>query len=258
MFGFLLSRRWLWFALAVVLLAAICVRAGFWQYDKLDERQAENTIARSNLGAEPRPLDDVVAPRGDVDDEDEWTTVRVTGTYDTERQLTVKFSTRDGAPGVDVVTPLVLDDGSAVLVNRGWMPSSNTNERPTDIESPPEGTVEVIGWVRPDNGAGDEAVVPVDGQVRAVSSRAVAEAVPYELRPGYLDLRSQSGGPGGLRLPPSPDLGQGPHFFYAVQWWFFALLAVVGFFWFARAEELERRSGAGRDGTDQARLTRSA
>ncbi|MGJ9412438.1 SURF1 family protein [Aeromicrobium sp. CF4.19] len=241
MYGFLLSRRWIGFALVVVLLASICVRAGFWQLHKLDDRKAENAVARANLVADPASLD-AVAPSGEqVSPDDEWSTVRLTGRYERSDELTVKFRTRDGSPGVDVLTPLVLQDGTAVLVNRGWMPTANNSERPSDIQAPPDGTVEVVGWLRPDSPAGDEAVAPFEGQVRAVSSAAVAEATDLTLRSGYVDLQEQTGGPGDLRLEPVPDLGEGPHFFYALQWWFFGLLAVIGFFWFAWSEARERR-----------------
>src|SRR5690606_6204552 len=133
---------------------------------------------------------------------------------------------------VDVVTPLVLADGTAVLVDRGWMESANTAARPTDIPAPPEGEVEVVGWLRPDNGAGPEAVKPVDRQVRAVSSRALDAYVPAPLRSGYVDLQEQTPDAGDALEPePRPDLGQGPNFFYALQWWFFAGLAVLGYGW---------------------------
>lgn len=249
MYGFLLSRRWLGFALFVLVLAGICVRAGMWQMDKHEDRRTDNAIARENLVAEPRPLEDVVPAGQDVSATDEWTAVRMIGTYDPDHQVTVKFSTRDGAPGVDVVTPLVLPDGSAVLVNRGWMQTANNNERPSGVEAPPTGEVEVIGWVRPDSGARDQAVQVNEGQVRAISSAALEEDVPMPLRSGYVNLQGQSGGTGDLRLEPVPDLGQGPHFFYAFQWWFFALLAVVGYFWFAWSENRERRDGTRPDDT---------
>ncbi|WP_375003696.1 SURF1 family protein [Aeromicrobium sp. CTD01-1L150] len=241
MYGFLLTRRWLGFALCVVLLTAICLRAGMWQMDKHDARVVDNAVARENLLADPVPLDDVVAPGEDVADDAEWSTVQVTGTYDPEHELTVKFSTRDGAPGVDVVTPLLLADGTAILVDRGWMQTANNNERPEDIQAPPQGEVDVVGWLRPDSEAGERAVTPYDGQVRAVSAATVSETVPQDLRSGYLELQEQTGGTGDLRPEPVPDLGQGPHFFYALQWWFFGLLAVIGFLWFAWSEARDRR-----------------
>jgi len=248
-FRFLLSARWIGFAVFVVLLATVCTRLGFWQFDRLDQRLAQNEVITKHFKTEPVPLDDALPAGAQVDDESEWTRVTATGTYDVEQQVTVKFTTRDGAPGVDVVTPLVLASGDAVLVDRGWMPTKNTMGRP-DVPSPPSGEVSIRGWLRQDNGATGQAIRPVDGQVRAISSVGLSKSVPYELVGGYLNLRSESPKPArALAAEPRPELGQGPHFFYALQWWFFALLAVVGYFWFARAEAAER---------DQARLTRSA
>lgn len=243
MYGFLLSRRWLGFAAVVLLLLAICVRAGMWQMDKHDARVADNRVARANLVADPRPLEDVVPPGGAVAPADEWATVRAQGVYDVENEIIVRFSTRDGAPGVDVVTPLLLDDGSAVLVDRGWIQTLNNGERPDVVPAPPSGEVEVVGWVRPDSGARDEAVTPVDQQVRAINSEAVGSSLGLDLRPGYVNLQEQTGGTDALATEPLPDLGQGPHFFYAFQWWFFGLLALVGYFWFAWSEARDRREG---------------
>ncbi len=73
--------------------------------------------------------------------------------------------------------------------------------------------------------------------------------MPYELLGGYLNLRSEDPPPTKkLAAEPEPERGQGPHFFYALQWWFFALLAVVGYFWFARSEAKERRNPTRIDG----------
>jgi cytochrome oxidase assembly protein ShyY1 len=239
--SFLLSRRWIGFALAVLVLAAICTRMGFWQLQKLDDRLASNEVVQRHLAADPVPLDDALEDRRSVTKDMEWTPVRVTGTYDVEHELTVKFTTRDSAPGVDVVTPLVQPDGTAVLVNRGWKQTLNTTQERPDVPAPPSGTVTVTGWLRPDS-----------GQVRAISSKALASFVPYDLEPGFINLRVQEPPAGDeLALEPEPELGQGPHFFYALQWWFFGLLAIVGWFWFARVELRERRAG-------QASETRSA
>jgi len=109
--------------------------------------------------------------------------------------------------------------------------------------------VSVMGWLRQNNGAGGQASRPVDGQVRAISSEGFAKSVPYGLSDGYLNLRTQDpAAKDALALEPKPELGQGPHFFYALQWWFFALLATVGWFWFAWAEAKERRNPTRIDG----------
>ena len=249
---FLLSRRWIGFAIFVVVLAGVCVRMGLWQFDRLQQRLDGNDVTAQHLAAEPVPLGTVLRPGAKVDQAIEWTHVRVSGVYDVEHQVTVKFLTRDGAPGVDVVTPLTLTDGTAILVDRGWLQTQNTTAKPTNVPAPPSGQVTVTGWLRPDSGADDEAVRPVNGQVRAISSAGLAASVPGDLYGGYLNLRSQQPTAGTSLAPePRPELGQGPHFFYALQWWFFGLLALLGYVWFARDEVKERRAG-------QAKAIRSA
>ncbi|MEJ7635797.1 SURF1 family protein [Aeromicrobium sp.] len=248
MYRFLLSGRWIGFAIFVVLLAAVCTRLGLWQFDRLEHRLDQNKIITAHLKADPVDVAAAHGPGGTVDDDSEFTRVRATGTYDVEHQVTVKFTTRDGAPGVDVVTPFVLTSGKAILVNRGWQETSNTMARP-DVPQPPAGEVTVVGWLRKNNGAGGEAIRPADGQIRAISSIGMATSVPTPLLDGYLNLRSEEPAEAkGLALEPTPERGQGPHFFYALQWWFFALLAVVGYFWFARSEARERRNPTRIDG----------
>lgn len=256
---FLFTPRWIGFFLAVVALAVVCVLMGDWQWHKREDRQESNARVERALATDPVPLDDVAPADARVRTDQEWTRVLVEGRYDPAGQVTVKFRTRDGRPGAEVVTPLLLDDGTAVLVDRGWVPTANTSAAPTDVPSPPAGRVQAEAWLRPDSGAGDEAVVPVDGQVRAISSVGIAGTLPYPVRSGYVDLRSQTGGTQGLELEPTPDLGGGPHFFYGLQWWFFAALALAGFVWFARAEWLERRRPeAAAPAAAQARDTSSA
>lgn len=237
---FLFSPRWLGLLAFVVLFGALTFRLGLWQWHKLEHRIDRNAVVKQHYKADPRPLDDVVARGEEVDGRtQEWTNVVVTGTYDPSAAASVKFTTRDGAPGVDVVVPLVLDDGTAVLVDRGWMQSDNTGQAP-ELPDPPTGEVTVVGWLRPNNGAGGQAVRVHDGQIRAISSDGFDESVDYPLRDGYLNLRTETPEAGTeLQREPDPDLGQGPHFFYALQWWFFGLLGVVGFGWFVR-DELKR------------------
>jgi cytochrome oxidase assembly protein ShyY1 len=250
-FRFLLSARWLGFLLFVLVLAGVCTRLGFWQIHKLDARLDRNQVITKHFAAAPVDLTAALPAGQKVDDGTEWTRVTAVGTYDEQHQVTVKFTTRDGAPGADVVTPLVLASGDAVLVDRGWIATANNVTKP-DVPAAPSGTVTVEGWLRQDNGAGDDAVKPVDGQVRAVSSIGMADSVPYDLRRGYLNLQKQVPSAGdALAVEPKPELGQGPHFFYALQWWFFALLAVVGYVWFARVEAKERRAPTRIDGFAQ-------
>jgi cytochrome oxidase assembly protein ShyY1 len=236
-YRFLLSGRWLGFAALVVVVAGVCVRLGMWQFDRLDEREADNDRIEANLAADPAPIDAIVDADVDVAEADEWRRVTVTGRYDPDHQLVLTQQNRDLGPGVEVLTPLVMSSGRAVLVDRGWLGIDSPSDRP-DPPVPPVGTVSVIGWLRIDSGAEDWATTPdEDGSVRAVDSDRIAPTLPYDLLPGWVALTDQRP-PADAELAPSeePDLGQGPHFFYGLQWWFFAALAVGGYGWFAWVE----------------------
>ena len=238
-YRFLLHRRWLGFLLLVLVLGATCVRLGLWQLDRFNQRQADNARIASYLDGDPVPVADVTSVGGAVPASREWRRVVAVGPYDPTGQVIVRYQSRDGRRGVDVVTPLLTAGGAAVLVDRGWMPEDS----PTAAEAPdpPTGIVTVTGWLRRDSGADTTATVPDRGQVRAISSTGIAASVDYPLLAGYVALTEQAPPETELAPPPPPDLGQDPHFFYGLQWFFFAGLAVFGWFYFAWVEAHPRR-----------------
>ena len=242
----LLTRRWLLFAAVVVLMAVGAWRLGEWQFDRLHDREQRNEWTRTNLAAEPTPVDDVLSVDDAVNPEREWLRVRASGVYDAESTVVVRYQTRDGESGVDVVTPLVMDDGTALLVNRGWLPTANTGASPADVPAPPEGEVEVVGWVRAD--ASGRGVEVENGSTRAVSSREIGASLEGPVYQGYLEAETESPAPAvPLERVELPDLGEGPHFFYGLQWWFFGALAVFGFGYLVR-DELRGRRAPAKDG----------
>ena len=103
--GFLVSRRWILFAIVVALLAYAAWLLGEWQFHRLEDRKASNTIVERNEDAPPAPVADVLAPGRSVDEQDEWRVVEATGTYAVDDTVVVRYRTRDGASGVDVVVP---------------------------------------------------------------------------------------------------------------------------------------------------------
>ena len=249
--GFLLSRRWVLFALAVVALVAGTIWLGSWQFDRLTERKADNAVVRANEDKDPAPVEDVLASGRRVSDDDEWRLVEATGTYAADETVVVRYRTRDGASGVDVVVPLVPAAGPAVLVDRGWFATDPSGTDRTGLPAPPTGEVTVTGWVRAD-GTGDSTAVD-DLSTRAVSSREIGDALGREVYGGFLELRTEDGEPAaGLEPVELPELDNGPHFFYGLQWWFFGVLAVFGFCYLAwderkrgpRGERLRRRQSA--------------
>jgi cytochrome oxidase assembly protein ShyY1 len=233
---FLLSRRWLAFAVVVAALVYLAWALGQWQFHRLEERQQRNQITERNETSHPVPARDVLAVDRPVGAQDEWRLVTLVGTYDVDHTVIVRYRTYKGTSGVDVVVPLVDSEGTALLVDRGWLMSDNVGGRPADIPPPPAGLVRVTGWVRAD-ATGDATQVTDDGSTRAISSVTIGRYLDREVFGGFLSLAGEDPDPETpLRGAQPPELGNGPHFFYGLQWWFFALLAIIGFCYLAWEE----------------------
>lgn len=226
--SFLLSRRWILFGIVVVLLAWLAWFLGEWQFHRLEERKDRNAIVERNTNAEPVPVDEVLAVGRAVSAQDQWRRVEATGVYDVDETVVVRYRTRDGASGVDVVVPLVTPSGTALLVDRGWLATDNRGTRPEDVPPPPSGEVTITGWVRRD--ATGSSTKVTDHSTRAISSSHIADALALTTYGGFVELVSESPAPAEpLARAEAPDLGNGPHFFYGLQWWFFGVLALFGF-----------------------------
>jgi cytochrome oxidase assembly protein ShyY1 len=242
---FLVSRRWLVFALVVVALAWMAWRLGEWQFSRLEERRDRNATIERNEEAGPAPVTEVMAVGEPVAAAEEWRVVEATGTYAVEDTVIVRYRTRDGAPGVDVVVPLELPDGSSLLVDRGWFATDNRGATSEDVPEPPAGEVTITGWVRRD--ATGDSIRVSDQSTRAVSSVAIGEALDREVLAGFVDLASESPEPEQALEPVElPELDSGPHFFYGLQWWFFGALAIFGFLYLVLDEYRGGRGPWGR------------
>lgn len=237
---FLVSRRWLLFFLAIIVVGYATWWLGEWQFHRLEDRKARNAVVRANEHRAPEPVTDVLAPGEPVADAEEWRLVTASGEYDAANTVVVRYRTRDGAPGVEAVVPLVTADGTALVVDRGWFGTDNNGVGAEDLPAPPSGPVTITGWVRAD---GDGGSTEVDHHsTRAISSAEIGKAIDHEVFTGFVELRSEDPEPATTLEPVElPELDNGPHFFYGLQWWFFGILAGGGFLYLAWDE---RKHGA--------------
>ncbi len=244
MLRFLLTPRWVGLLIVVVLLGFTCVKLSEWQFHRYQERRDSNTVERSNLAAEPAPVSALLSTTREPGSDLEWRRVTATGRYDARHQLAVLYRTRNGAPGVDVVTPFVTDRGTAVLVDRGWVSSPANGNIDQSLPEPVAGRATISGWVRADSGGDAGQVTPSLGSVRAISADALRPSLPYPLYDGFLDLTRESPpSPAAPLKADGPDLGGGPSFLYGFQWLFFALLFFGFWCYFAWAEYQEKVKG---------------
>jgi surfeit locus 1 family protein len=206
------------------------------------------------LARRPQPYDLLVPPGTTVDatGPEEWRVGTATGTYDSSAQVLIRNRSLDGAPGYHVLTPLRRDNGTAVLVVRGWVPLASANSTAPEVPPPPTGTVTVEGRLRPTQNPGALASRdPADGTLATlarVDIPRLQKQTPYPIAPAYMELMSSTPPEAGS-LPvavPLPELDDGPHLGYAVQWFIFSACAVVGWFVLVRksAKAAEQRAAA--------------
>ncbi len=241
MLRFLLTPRWLGLLVAVLVVGGVCLQLGQWQLSRYVERQNSNSTVRANLAADPVPVEEILDETAQPLPGEQWRRVQSTGTYDVANSMFVLYRTRDRQPGVDVVVPLVTESGTGLVVDRGWVQApANGNAVPT-APSPPAGELTVTGWVRIDAEGASSEVAESTRTMRAISSREIEQSLPYDVYDGFIELTSEQPGvsPSPAKAEP-PDLGSGPYFFYGLQWFFFALLALAFWFYFAWSEWKQR------------------
>ena len=205
---FLVSRRWLLFLAVVLLLAYACLLLGRWQWHRLEHKKTDNTIIRTNESAAPAPVEQVLREGQNPDSTQQYAVVSATGTYDVAKTVIIRYQTDDhGASGVDVVVPLVTESGTALLVDRGWVATSNQGlTDPSQVPAPPSGRVTVTGSVRRD--ADGSSAQVVDGSARAISSAQIQPAIGIPVYGGFVDLKTESPAAGhasGVRRPARPQ-----------------------------------------------------
>jgi cytochrome oxidase assembly protein ShyY1 len=207
-----------------VLVAATCVNLGLWQLRRLDERRALNAEILDRRSASPLSIVDVAGNAA----AEPYRPATARGSYDVEHEVLVFGRSLDGEAGHHVVTPLLLPGGEAILVVRGWVPFA-VQAAPVRAAAPPANEVRVEGFLAADEG--DGSVVPdADGVVHVLDVEGVASSLPYDTFPLPLQLAEQTPPqPGSLPIPvPLPVLSEGPHLSYAIQWFSFALVALIG------------------------------
>ena len=116
----LLQPKWFLASLVVLVVAAIFVWLGFWQLGRLDERQAANAVGERQSAQPSIDLDQILVESGADYSQIEYRNARTTGIFDVDSEVLARSQVYRGTAGFHVITPLIKEDGTAVLVNRGW------------------------------------------------------------------------------------------------------------------------------------------
>ncbi len=218
--------------LVVLLVVILFVRLGFWQLDRLEERRIENAVGQARFAEDPVDIAFLLDSVGPDVESLEYRRAFATGVFYPEDELLVRSQVYRSTAGFHVITPLVGESGAAILVNRGWV-SLGLDQVPATKAPPPPGKVTVEGWVRlsqerPPLGPVD----PEEGRLATTSRVDIAriqQQMEMPLAPVYLVSIGEGSGdlPIPVRSPVFDD--DGPHLAYAIQWFGFALIGLVGY-----------------------------
>lgn len=235
-YSFLRRPKWVLSHVAVLALVVAMVGAGLWQIDRHGERADRNDLIESRAAEEPVDIGEVVSPGDDpsIGDSEQYRQVAVTGEYRPEDEVLVRNRTYDGAPGFWVITPLITDDGSAVAINRGWIPLRFDADSDRVGTEPPAGEVTVIGTIQPSVTAeGLQVADPDEGRLTSLARpdiERLAAQLSYPLLPVLVQLAEETRIEDAQPIPLAlPSLDGGPHASYAVQWFVFTTIAVIGY-----------------------------
>lgn len=217
-------------------MAGVFIALGFWQLARHHQKQDKVRAERAAFAA-PAPEIGATDPPSDA-------SVQASGTYDAAHEVLLRDQVRGDKFGDDVLTPLRLADGTALLVDRGWV------ETNAPIEAPPTGPVVVHGVVQTPRGLSTQDTTQTVGgrlSMPRVDVARIQRDVPYRLRGVWLKARAQQPPPtrDAPKLPEPAQPDQVNHLEYAIQWWLLAAIPLIG--WpivLARVRRRQERSTA--------------
>lgn len=232
------TKRWLGFAIIVSLTAIGCVKLGEWQMHRLAEREAKNSAQLQNENQAAIPVTSVMSTVA-LTPKQEWTKVSLVGSWLPNSGIVVRYRTLKGKAGIGALAAVKLTSGETVIVDRGWLATPNNAQIP---KLPPlaTGKITITGYAR-SNGTGNSTQV-TSGSTRAINSLEIGKALGINPLVGFVQLANQNPVDNQQLIPGElPEISNGPHFFYALQWWFFGVLALAlfGYLFFDERRKLQ-------------------
>ena len=211
-------------SLIAVLLMVGCLWAAQWQYHRGVDRHARNSMIQTHISIPPKPLESV----RQTPEKFEWQSVTTNGVFDSSHQILLRNRYSEGTYGFEVLTLFTSSHNQKFWVDRGWVQAGKTASTPPVVSDVPTGNVEIRGRLRLDTSLpkGSFFALPSSGTalVRELNAQSRLSTEKF-----YLDLLSGSDTSLTPAVPAQlPELSDGPHMAYALQWLFFAALIIYG------------------------------
>ena len=213
-------------SLVALLLIFLCIWAAQWQFNRGLDRQARNDAIEENTA---RPAQPLAALASDVAAH-EWQTTTITGTFDTTQQILLRNRYFEGVYGFQLLTRFESADGKSFWVDCGWVKAGPNALTPPVIPDLPMNQVVIEGRMRLDSSLprGAFFALPSDGSGGLIS-QANAQSQSQVSEKFYIDLLRGNQPELTPAVPAElPELSDGPHMAYALQWVFFGGLVAYG------------------------------
>ena len=219
-----ITRGMIWGTLIVLIVAAGCVRLGFWQLDRLQQKRALNQSTTQRMRLPPIELNSAVSDSDGL----VFRRAKLNGHYDDAHSVIIAGRSLRGVPGVHILTPLRMG-GAAVLVNRGWMPSADAASVQIDsIREPGPHDLEALLIPFPHDYGSSTAPDSFQRVWFSMDVARLQRQFPYRVLPVIAQILPHANQPRyPIRLR-APEIDEGPHLGYAIQWFSFAAIALIG------------------------------
>ena len=220
-----------------------------WQWHRLQDRQVVNAEIQAQINKEPIPITELMADidgAKSVPENSQWRTVEITGVWLQDNQVLVRKKSLESDLGLWVVTPLKLADGTIVMINRGWTAAANSAVDSPVVSDVPIGTIEVLGRLRDVTERTKPAPTDLpEGQVDRIVPTEIVDS-PDTLTNAYVEMTASrpESRTSEIRSLPAPEVTEGAHRSYAIQWIFFEIMTVIGWIILVRNEVKEQRKTA--------------
>lgn len=234
---FLYSKRWLGYWALLLVFSIVCVLLGNWQFARRAEARSEIARIDENYDAPPVPLAEVILSRDAFNEAaDKWTPVVLSGIYLDDQQLLVRNRPNSSKVGYEVLSPLQLATGDVFIVDRGWIAADGASTSNIDIPSVPAGTVTVVARLKAAEPTIEGRVAEGNtiGTISLTQIEEILGAPTYTGAYGILESETPSAESGVLAERPERD--EGPHLSYALQWYVFIIIALLGLLYGAKQE----------------------
>ncbi|MCX6443018.1 MAG: SURF1 family protein [Actinobacteria bacterium] len=219
------KEQWALFkSFIALLLILLCVWAAQWQYHRGVDRHARNAVISARIVQPPIELTKITKDLARY----EWQSVSASGTFDSEQQILLRNRYNEGKYGYEVLTLFTANDKRIFWVDRGWVQAGATATTPPVVPAVPAGQVSISGRFRLDSSLPRGSFFALPGYGESLVSELNAQS-QLNTEKFYLDLLSGSE----VSLTPEiaaqlPELSDGPHMAYALQWIFFGGLVIYG------------------------------